>query len=237
MPRDFTAIVILVSLSGCAHEAEPPTVVLWAWERPEDLTFLKPGDAEIALLVNRIELFTERVIEHPRSQPLAANPGISVLPVIRIEAVEPSLDAAQLDLLLEAISRSTLDSRFRGLQIDFDARESQRAFYRSLLEELRPHFAPLSMTALISWCSKPSWLAGLPVDEIVPMAFRMGPGGGAWIQRMEREKGFTFGGCNSSLGVSTDEPLRWQPSSRRLYLFHPSPWSEAAYDDGVSSLD
>ena len=92
------------------------------------------------------------------------------------------------------------------------------------------------MTALISWCSKPSWLAGAPVDEIVPMAFRMGPGGSAWIQRMEREKGFTFEGCKSSLGISTDEPLQWRPPANTVYLFHPVPWSEGAYENALQRL-
>jgi hypothetical protein len=35
----------------------------------------------------------------------------------------------------------------------------------------------LSMTALASWCDTERWLGTAPVDEVVPMLFRMGPVG------------------------------------------------------------
>ena len=222
---------------ACAPAPQPPEhIILWAWERPEDLLFLAPGEAEVALLVNRIVLTEGRVEEHPRAHPLKLRSGSAVLPVVRIEASAPGLDSAQLAPLVEAIDLSTRDSRFQGLQIDFDATQSQRDFYRLLLAELRPRYRPLSITALVSWCAEPSWMADLPVDEIVPMAFRMGPGGGAWTSKLEREKRFTFEPCNSSLGMSTDEPLRWRFSGETVYLFHPRPWSERAYREAVARL-
>jgi len=54
---------------------------------------------------------------------------------------------------------------------------SERDFYRALLQDLRaqlPDNVPLSMTALASFCIGDRWLEGLPVDEAVPMIFRMG---------------------------------------------------------------
>ncbi len=235
--RPLPLIVALLTAAACTPSPTPPSrLVLWAWERPEDLRFLAPDEAEIALLVNRIVLRESRVEAHPRAQPLQALSGITVTPVVRIEAVKPTLDAAQLEELLETIRRSTLDSRFQGLQIDFDAAQSQHAFYRELLDRLRPDYDPLSMTALVSWCAEPSWLDGLPVNEIVPMLFRMGPGADVWIERLERDQSFAFAGCNGSLGTATDEPLRWQPASERLYLFHPRPWSQQAFAEAVSRL-
>jgi len=224
----YASVLGVLALLSCAPEP-PPTIILWAWERTEDLRFLSPDEAEIAILVNRIVLRDDQVEPYPRTQPVAAPDGISVMPVVRIEAARPSLDDAQLEKLVASIRRTTRDSRFHGLQIDFDALESQRGFYRQLLERLRPDYEPLSVTALVSWCFEPSWLAGLPVDEIVPMVFRMGPGAQTWVERMDREKGFSFSGCNGSLGVATDEPLRWRPPSLRLYAFHTQPWTAADY--------
>jgi len=34
---------------------------------------------------------------------------------------------------------------------------------------------PLSITALASWCAGDPWITGLPIDEAVPMLFRLGP--------------------------------------------------------------
>jgi hypothetical protein len=71
-----------------------------------------------------------------------------------------------------------------ALQIDFDAPESARPFYRALVADVRRELGPdvfLSVTALLSWCATPhSWLHNLPADEIVPMAFDPGvrPGAG-----------------------------------------------------------
>jgi len=53
------------------------------------------------------------------------------------------------------------------VQIDFDARRSQRRFYVRLLRDLRrrmPPSLPLSITALASWCAYDDWLSGLPIE-------------------------------------------------------------------------
>ena len=70
----------------------------------------------------------------------------------------------------------------------------------------------LSITALASWCTPQSWMAGLPVDEVVPMFFRMG--------RTRVEPPLAFPACQSSAGISLDEPgVRLPSSVRRIYTF------------------
>ena len=78
---------------------------------------------------------------------------------------------------------------------------------------------PLSITALASWCESDDWIANLPVTEAVPMLFRMGadPYRGASELR--------GGKCQSSVGISTDEPLTEPLRGRRVYIFHPRSWS------------
>jgi len=233
----WCATVPLLFVIACTP-APPPTPVLWAWERPEDLRFLAPGEAEVAVLVGTLRLDGPRVDTHPRSVPLHVEPKIPVTAVVRIEAQPTaSRDAAQRELAADWIVELADRPAFAGLQLDFDARASERDFYRSLLTELRPRFKKMAITALASWCFESGdWLASLPVDEITPMLFRMGPGGGAYLDQLDRDGEFPNPLCRQSVGVSTDEPLRWRPRAPRLYVFHPRPWTSADWRAFQSSL-
>ena len=79
--------------------------------------------------------------------------------------VEPGLELPPDSPLLEPLAEqlAPLGAPPVALQIDFDARRSQRAFYRALLDQVRARTAPggfLSITALVSWTGKRSWLRG-----------------------------------------------------------------------------
>ena len=224
--------MILATLASCEAKPEPPEVIaLWAWERPEDLRFLSPGEAEVAVLAATIRLRDDHADAHPRSVPLEVEPGVSVTAVVRIEiGASAALSLRQRERTAGWIREIARRPQYSGLQIDFDAPESARAFYRALLEELRPDFERLTMTALASWCFEASsWLRELPVDEIAPMLFRMGPGGDAYLAELEREGRFPEPRCRAAVGIATDEPLRWRPGADRLYVFHPEAWSEQDY--------
>jgi hypothetical protein len=227
---------IALLLSSCA--SPPPEPVLWAWERPEDLRFLAPGEAAVAVLIGTIRLEGDAVRTHPRSAPLKVEQETVVGAVVRIEArPDATLDAKQRRLTADWIVELADRPAFAELQIDFDAAESQREFYRLLLEDLRPRFPRLGVTALASWCFESGrWLASLPVDEITPMLFRMGPGAGPYLVQLEREGEFPNPLCGASVGVSTDEPLRWRPRAPKLYVFHPRSWTAADWRAFASSL-
>lgn len=128
------------------------------------------------------------------------------------------------------VARLGRQADLRALQVDFDATDSQRGFYAGVLRDVRsqmPVGMPLSMTALVSWCGPHSWLHGLPVDEAVPMLFRMGgprrlsAGSYRLVEPM----------CRSSRGVATDEPwpadLARLDAATRVYLFAPQPWESS----------
>jgi len=201
-----------------------PRVVLWAWERPEDLRFMTPGQAGIAFLAKTIWVDGNRVWARPRLQPLRFTPGTALMAVVRIESQGSALpphDAVIRELL------HTVELRgIRALQIDFDARESERRWYEALLVEARrklPAALPLTITALASWCESDAWIRDLPVADASPMLFRMGPD--------ERGPTTDFDAqiCRSSIGVSTDELPDRLPHGRRLYFFHNSRWTPEAY--------
>ncbi len=200
-----------------------PHVFLWAWERPENLEFLDPQAAGVAFLARTVCLRGGAVSVRPRLQPLKYPPSAVLMSVVRVEPQDSALPP--VETVSAAIAEAAAIPNVRGLQVDFDATLSRRPYYRALLEDLRrrlPQGMPLSMTALTSWCESDGWIAGLPVVEAVPMLFRMGRG-----ERPARS--FRPALCQSSAGVSVDEPLHQPPSAARLYIFNPRPWTESSY--------
>ena len=85
------------------------------------------------------------------------------------------------------------------------------------------------MTALASWCDTEHWIGQAPVDEIVPMLFRMGPGGEKLKQRLAEGGDFRERRCRSALGIATDTPPAGLPAGRRIYVFNPRRWNAADY--------
>ncbi len=83
------------------------------------------------------------------------------------------------------------------------------------------------MTALASWCETETWLADAPVDEIVPMLFRMGRGGDRLRGKLAAGGDFNDPRCRTAVGISTDTPVV-VPPGRRVYVFNPRSWDAAA---------
>lgn len=217
------------------NERQPlPKLMLWAWERPEDLRFLNPEEAGVAYLAGTVILRGGGIEVRPRLQPLRLPPGIRLLAVVRMEADAedpPQLGEEQRNRAASAIIHLTDRDGVMGTQTDFDAAVSQRGFYAALVKDLRERLPPgrlLSITALASWCLGDDWIAGLPADEAVPMLFRMGPDGGEARERLRRGADFPEPLCRKSFGVSTDEPRPRLRYGRRIYVFHPRAWTEAA---------
>lgn len=210
--------------------ADLPGRVLWAWDRPEDLRFLDPAHDAVAafeaiVTIDRVQGVRAR----PRLHPLQVADGMTLIGVVRVEtAAGTVLDEATMHDTIEAILAYHRADRTVGLQIDFDARRSERDFYRDLLHELRsrlPASASLSMTALASWCVGDTWLDGLPIFEAVPMLFRMGVDDGNVRSFLAAGQDFRSPICRRSLGLSTDEPWPALPAGRRLFVFHPRSWT------------
>jgi hypothetical protein len=158
---------------------------------------------------------------------------MKLIAVVRIEAQAGNADLSEPSLpkkLAGIITDSWPDRRPSALQIDFDARQTQRAFYAALLQELRrrlPPDMPLSVTALASWCAFDDWIGKLPIDEAVPMFFRMGPDhppsdSPGWNYPIREPL------CRGAAGVSADEAWPKLESGTRLYIFHPRAWNLVA---------
>jgi hypothetical protein len=167
-------------------------------------------------------------------QPLRISPQTKLIAVIRVEATRDArLDEQQLDPSLKYLAQVSTLPQVVAIQIDFDAAVSEREFYRQLLVKFRqqlPPSMPISITALASWCIGDRWIANLPIDEAVPMLFRMGTGQSEITSWIGAERDFTAAICRDSLGISTDEPWKSLPTGRRVYAFSPKPWNEGSLD-------
>ena len=212
-----------------------PKVILWAWERPEDLQFLDPERFGVAFLAQTLELQGDEVVFRPRRQPLKVGPGVKLIAVTRIESRKTtgkpaSLSSDQRAELVSLVVRSLELKNIGAIQIDFDAVTSEREFYRALLNDLReqlPDNIPLSMTALASFCIGDPWIKDLPVDEAVPMIFRMGSYNDSIRSMLAKGKDFRDPLCRRSYGVAVDEPVAMDfDATRRLYVFNARPWTE-----------
>ena len=230
----FICLPVLLALS-CAPRTAPlqtlPPVILWAWERPEDLSFIDPNTTGVAYLAKTIILKGDLMSVRPRLQPLQLAPGTRVVAVVRIET-----DGKQGAFALpkaEQVGKEVaqLADRAAVVQIDYDAIVPERNLYREILKEIRrqlPANTALSMTALASWCAGDDWLGDLPIDEAVPMLFRFGVDQRQFQRRLETGQPFESRMCRNAAGVSTDEPVTRLPVDR-LYIFNPKPWSKESF--------
>ena len=221
--------------AGRAHTGELtafPQWTLWAWENPEDLRALDPERYAVAYLDQTI-FISPQVWSRPRLQRLLVPTATRIIAVVRIEAATAgaAIDSPGLPAQVASLIRhSAQKPRTAMVQIDFDATLSQRAFYAKLIHEVKsrlPVGMPLSITALASWCAADDWIGHLPVDEAVPMFFRMGTD-----PRPSNLPGWTYPLreplCESSAGVSMDEPWPALRADERVYVFHPGSWTPAA---------
>jgi hypothetical protein len=227
---DTEVKALLFSASSEDRMSEFPEIILWAWERPEDLRFINTDEVGVAFLARTIYLQNDKAIIRPRLQPLSVLPETKLIAVARIESNRSArLSPAERAQAVTAIAELARNETVAAIQIDFDARSSEREFYRDLLTDLRrelPSRVRLSITALASWCMGDNWLTGLPIDEAVPMLFRMGVDRPNILARLEAGTDFSARIARHSLGLSTDEPLTALPPGRRVYVFNPRSWSK-----------
>ena len=229
----------VVSPVAAKLSALPPTI-LWAWERPEKFDFIDPRTVGVAFLAKTIYLRGVNVVTRPRLQPLNVPDGTMLIAVARIESdrhERPQLTPSQIDATAAELIALAHRPNIAALQLDFDATVSERDFYRRLIIEVHeklPNGIPLSITALASWCEGDRWLSGLPIDEAVPMLFRLGVEKQQFASRLRSGEKLRAVFCQAAAGVSTDE-LIVLPAVNRLYLFNPRAWTQRSFNDAMEA--
>ena len=211
-----------------------PPLVLWAWDRDDDLHFVDTRDTAVAFLATTITLRRDDIFVEPRHNSLKVPERTRLVAVAHVESDRsepPALDAVQLDRFIEVLAAIAAGIPHEVLQVDFEALSSQRAFLVAALDGLRRRLpdAAISVTALSSWCLNERWTGRLATDEVVPMFFRLGPDGRRIRERFAHGGDFPSASCRASLGVATDELPSVLPAGRRIYAFSPRRWTAKTY--------
>lgn len=227
--------VLLLGVISCNRESTRmhaiPLRMLWAWESPQDLRFLRDGEG-VAFLAGEMHFEGHSSRWQPRRNPLKVNSATPLMAVLRLESHAAVLDETQEQELVNRVEQCMKLPGVLGIQIDFDAVPGERRWYAHLIRRLRavlPDTVPLAITALGSWCWDDPWIEGLPADEAIPMLFRMSVGELEIRRRLSRGEDVRVGLARHSWGISTDELLPKLKKGRRIYVFHPGPWTESAW--------
>ena len=222
-------LILLCSIAPHAPRIPAPGLILWAWERPEDLRFINPATTGVAYLAATATILpTGDVSWHFRQQPLATPPRTARIAVVRIESPPRFIFPAPAPLAASILAATTQRDVI-ALQIDYDARTSERPFYTALLQTLRARTPlPIGITALASWCAGDPWLNPALISEAVPMFFRMG-------RNESKPMRLTAPLCRNAIGISTDEAWPEHPTGR-IYIFNPQPWTQAEYEMALKRL-
>jgi len=226
-------LLMLIFISACqpAPPTDSPQIVLWAWERPENLEFINTSKIAVAFLAQTVELNADAVTVKMRRQPLKVPPETKMIAVTRIETNKKGQKTALSELQRGEILRLLLATlklkNVSEIQLDFDVTVSEREFYRQLLQELRPQLPTnigLTITALASWCISDRWMKDLPIDQAVPMAFDMGADDRTIRDFLASGEDWSEPLCRQSYGISINEPLKidFKPN-RTFYLFNSNP--------------
>jgi hypothetical protein len=208
--------------------------VAWLWDEALLPAWSVP---EAAILQRHILLSGDTALTRPRRRWPAMPAATRVTPVLHVEVstVNPPVDIeSRRALIVRAMLEAANASTSGWVQLDMEAKPSQRVFYRSLVRQLRdrlPANIKLSVTALAWWCRSPAWLDGLAADEVVPMFFRMGRDNARLRAIVEQSPTTLHASCRAgSAGFSPQEPFAPQVSERyrKTYWFDRYAWKRSA---------
>lgn len=240
----LTVIAIVLSIvyyrSVAPRRENPLDLVLWVWERPENLYFMKKEKVTYAYLAGTITKTDTGLTLYFRQQPLRIPDDSTTVATIRIEdkAKETTFGDSDIQEISDFVVSACLKDRKNiSCQIDFDAGQSQIDFYKKLILAVRsklPEGVKLSLTALLSWCiDNDPWFDNLPLDEIVPMFFRLGKDSNIYWQKISQEDLILNPLCQKSIGISTDEQLPGKKylKNKEIYIFNNDYWDK--YNWGI----
>jgi hypothetical protein len=245
-----TALLIALSIAWPRSTGDrlytppgPGTLTLWAWERSENLSFLKSSPVSVAYYAGTIFVRPDMVFFKPRLQELKVPACQSLCPVLRIE--NTTLPQAPGKLAVSAMTKIVKtylkDHQCKCVQLDYDATANERAFYLALLKRLRGELSPgthLAITALASWCLDDRWLTPGSADEAIVMLFSMGRGEREVLDLLARKQLDAGSGIDLSIGISANENYTNERLDRigllrqakHLYIFDSLPWTHRRFE-------
>jgi hypothetical protein len=219
----FTLLfALLLPAASCAQQ------IAWLWDGAALPAWSQP---EAAVLQRHILLSGDSALTRPRSR-AGWPPASRITPVVHVEVstINPAVDIESRRAMIVRAMHEAADASTSGwVQLDMEAKPSQRLFYRSLVRQLRKELPPqikLSVTALAWWCRSPAWLDDLGADEVVPMFFRMGKDSARLRDIIEHSPATLHASCRNVAGFSPQEPFVSAVTARyrKTYWFDRYAW-------------
>ena len=211
----------------------PPPALAWLWNDTAPPAWSR---ARVAVVDRHILLSGDTIRQRPGATTRRLPAGTQVTPVVHVE-LDLLRPAASLrvasPVIIKAIDSAARATTSGWVQLDLEARPSQRDDYRALVQDIRRMLPPkvkLSVTALAWWCRSPAWLDGMPADEVVPMFFKMGRDGQALRTIIAQQPSSLHRLCRSgSAGFSPQEPFERKVVARyaHTYWFDYHGWKKA----------
>ncbi len=249
-PLSIATVLFVVLVTGAASRvfnqppADQPNITVWAWDRYEDLSFLEGCKASVAFYAGTIFLRDHETLFKPRLHSLKLPKVMKTTPVFRIESRyskgQPAASTA--GEVVNIIKQYQTAHRCKRIQLDFDAKESERQFFCSVLRLMRERLHPqtqIAVTALASWCLFDRWLdiGNSAPDEAIAMLFSMGNSRDEVLSLLKDHQLATGGRTKVSIGISANEGY----TNRRLkelvlfahpvnvYIFNSLPWTRERF--------
>jgi len=199
--------------------------IAWVWDHQAP-----PLQARAwAVTVTQIQLDGASLTERPRGRALPPAAGRKVIPVVHVEPAPHQapapLNATQRHAIAERVVSAAAGSTSGWVQLDFEARPSQRDSYHALIREIRaalPATMKLSITVLAWQCRSAAWITPLAADEIVPMFFQLGRDTDVWLAQALAGGPQLQPRCREAAGFSPDltPPERLPSNWSRRYWFN-----------------
>ncbi len=210
-------------------------IYLYAWERQEDLSFLKNYEnVGIALFALQINLYSDHIVSHERTTSIVAPHGKKTVPVIRVDIKEnsPALSEKAIKLTSNICNRSL----WRECQLDFDFKETQKPFYLTFVNDVAKqldHDVTLTATSLPSYCYQGDFYKTISVAYVVPLLIDVGAD--QVFLKSKNESPFKGEKCGKAVGVSTYQG-KYSPrvfSDKEVYLFSNTAWTKERFEQEV----
>ncbi len=202
--------------------------IAWVWDGT-DVPVWSQGEA--AVVVDHYLLQGDGVLHRPRATAPRMPAGTRVTPVVHVElsTVRPPHDVGRHEaLLVQALLDAAARSTSGWVQLDMEARPSQREAFLQLVARTRQALrgrTKLSVTALAWWC-RTAWVQQVQADEVVPMFYRMGRDAGQFKALLHDAPQQLAAACRTgAAGFAMQEPPAAPVARRygRLYWFDLQP--------------
>lgn len=225
---------LLMSSFSLWSSPQEPSLVLWTWDRREDLSFIHPDRTKVAALRATLKVSSQgQYWLESRHSPYSVPAHTQQIAVFRLEiSTKASVDADTLFKMTHDIK--SLSASTSEIQLDFDATQSQRPFYHHLIQALRElGFKKISITALASWCAHERWLDTLNIDYAVPMVYNLGVDSIKLKNILLKNPSWKSLKCRGNFGLLPQDVEKLTPkmlTSSKIFIFNPHKWDKTLYE-------